>query len=168
MQLQELSLGHEAAFLTMLADYESGDPALYAALYKRKWDKKEFQAYVAECQKLRQDWRPKAGKTSITRYVLVGLDGRIYGNGSMRFPLDDKIEKTGGNLVVDIPPSLRGQGYGTITLNRMLFEAVRAGLARVLETCPVGDLASRKILEKNRGELESERDGLARYWIRFR
>lgn len=168
MQLQELSPEHEHAFLEAMADYESGDPATFAALYKRKWTAKEFSAYVKATEKERMDWRPKAGKTSVTHYVLLDGSGRVCGLGRMRFPLNDSIEREGGNLVFDVPPRLRRQGFGALTLNRMLFEAVRAGLARVLVSCPAAHTAARKCIEKNRGELESEADGIARYWIRLR
>ncbi|MGE3682727.1 MAG: hypothetical protein AB7G93_13460 [Bdellovibrionales bacterium] len=61
------------------------------------------------------------------------------------------------------------------TLNRMLFEAVRAGLARILITCFEEDQVTRRAIEVNRGELDDVISSLSepsrnlcRYWIRFR
>lgn len=161
MQLEELAPEHEDAFLRMVRGYPDH------ALYGRGWTALTFRAFLKECEKQRQDWRPKGGDPSITRYVLLD-DGEICGNGEMRFPLDEDIEASGGNLVFDVPPSKRRQGYGPVVLNRMLFEAVRAGLARVLVTCPAEQVEARKCIELNRGELEGVVAGRARYWIRLR
>ena len=61
------------------------------------------------------------------------------------------------------------------TLNRMLFEAVRAGLARVLVTAPAKDQKAIEAIEMNRGEFQDEVPSISqpgetvrRYWIRFR
>lgn len=161
MELQELATEHEDAFLRMTREYPDHP------LYGRSWTSLSFRAYLKDCEKQRQDWRPKGGDPSVTRYVLVD-GGEICGNGEMRFPLDEEIEASGGNLVFDVPPAKRRQGYGPLVLNRMLFEAVRAGLARVLVTCPAEQAEARKCIELNRGELEGIVGGRARYWIRLR
>lgn len=171
MVLEELSLKHTEAFLTMLADYQDGDPETFIRLYKRAkpWNAIQFAAFVKASENDRMDWRPKAGMTSITRYVLLSADrATVLGNGVMRFPLDEELEREGGNLVFDVPPSQRGHNFGAITLNRMLFEAVRAGLARALVTCPSTNTHARKAIEMNRGALDAEIAGIARYWIPLR
>ncbi|MBX3020065.1 MAG: hypothetical protein KF799_00185 [Bdellovibrionales bacterium] len=168
MLLQELSSEHENAFLIAMADYQGGDAKVFACFGNKSWDKKQFAVHLKETQKRRMDWRPKQGKVSETSYVLIDENGRLCGNGLMRFPLNPEMEWNGGNLLFSVPPSLRGQGFGALTLNRMLFEAVRAGLARVLVSCPSSDKAMRCCIEKNRGQLAGEQDGVVQYWIRFR
>jgi predicted acetyltransferase len=179
MQFEELNAKHEAAFLEMIADYLRDDPETYALLYKRPrpWDSGEFKRFMKECQAQKMDWRPGPRKISVTRYVLLDGNGTICGNGLMRFPLDERFEYEGGNLLFDVPPSRRGHGNGAFVLNGMLFEAVRAGMARVLVTCGASDQAAIRSIEKNRGELidvvpskESVSRGkkISRYWIRFR
>jgi predicted acetyltransferase len=178
MRLEELSEEHATAFLDMIADYQAGDMYEYEKQYARKtpWGPAEFRKYLSERQKERLDWRPPAGKTSVSRYVLLGESDKILANVVMRFPLDENTEIDGGNLLCDVPPSLRKQGYGSYGLALSLFEAVRAGLRRVLVTCTEGDMASRKIIERNRGVLqdvvESKTVGrkgtkICRYWISF-
>jgi predicted acetyltransferase len=39
------------------------------------------------------------------------------------------------------------------------------GITRVLLTCDVGNVASRKVIEANGGRIEDERRGVLRYWI---
>lgn len=175
--LHELGTEHADQFLAMIADYREHDPDSYTRLFarKREWSPFEFRAFLKECEAQRLDWKPGPNRTSITRYVLLDESGEIFGNGIMRFPLDAKTEKEGGNLSFDVPPSKRGQMYEAHTLNRMLFEAVRAGMARVLVTALSIDTKSIEAIEMNRGEFENEVPSLIwpektvrRYWIRFR
>ena len=166
--LNEIGTEHENAFLKMIADYEENDRETLEKLYLGKWSALTFRNFIKNCEKARQDWRPKAGQVSETRYVLLDSDGEICGNGVMRFPLDDEVEASGGNLIFDVPPSRRREGFGALVLNRMLFEAVRAGLARVLITCEKENLGAIKAIEKNRGTFECESKGLHRFWISFR
>jgi predicted acetyltransferase len=176
MQLDELNEEHESAFLAMLADYKSGDANSLALYYPKKipGNSLEFKKYVKELSKLRLDWRPGPNKISITRYIMQTPDGRILANGLLRFPLDEATENDGGNIVCDVPPSLRKRGYGSYCLALMLFEAVRAGLRRVLVTCDAESVGARKMIEKNRGTLDSvvestSREGvkIVKYWINF-
>lgn len=168
MRLVELAPEHEAAFLAMVADYRENDTPFFENVYAAVRDAKSFRAFQSAAAKARQDWRPKAGQVSRTRYVLEGDDGVIYGNGVLRFPLDEDVIATGGNLLFDVPPSLRRRNFGAFTLNQLLFEAVRAGLARALVTCAPDNLPARKCIEKNRGTLEEKTAAHAAYWIRFR
>ena len=178
MEIHELSEAHRAAFLALLSDLEKSDRASFDRYFKRDapWTDKEFAKYLKECQKTKMDWRPAANKTSITHYVMPGKFGEILAYGIMQFPLDEKLELDGGNLISIVSPKLRHQGYGSYCLALMLFEAVRAGLRRVLVTAPESDHFARTMIEKNRGILQdyvlsqtSGREGLkiARYWINF-
>jgi predicted acetyltransferase len=171
MNLVELAPEHSLAFLSMIADYQERDSQTFERFYQRArpWTAFEFSAFVKECEKERQDWRPKAGKVSRTRYVLLDAEAKtILGNSELRFPLTDELDDSGGNLIFDVPPSQRGHNYGAITLNRMLFESVRAGMARLLITCAADNTHARRAIEINRGELDAEISGRARYWIRLR
>jgi len=177
MRLEELSLEHMIPFITMIGDYKEFDPQ-QAALYfprARDWDAAEFRNFVKECQKERMDWKPGPKGVSITRYMLLDDQGEIAGHAQLCFPLDDKSSVEGGNLRFACPPSKRGGMNEAHTLNRLLFEAVRAGLARALVTCFADDQVAQQAIEMNRGELENTVPSLAdpskqvrRYWIRFR
>ena len=167
--LEEISLEHEAAFLRLIDDYLRNDPNALDFVFgdHEPWDSTRFRKYVKDSEKLKFDWRPPANKTSTTRYIYRSANGDILALGFMRFPLDEEIEETGGNLCCAVSPSLRGRGYGSYCLALMLFEAVRAGLRRVFLTCPENDKAMRKVIEKNRGVLEGVSKKRAQYWISF-
>ena len=130
-------------------------------------DVKAFQKFAKACAKERLDWRPGPKKTSLSRYLLFTPQGAVGALGLMRFPLDEKTEVDGGNLVVEVPLALRGRGYGSVCLSLLLFEAVRAGMRRVLATCSSDDGAACKVIERNRGVVLDQKSGVRRYWINF-
>lgn len=184
--LSEIELKHEGPFLAMIEDYRKSDPDslqfLFSADSKNSesknldWTQVRFRQFLKEAESAKLDWRPKAGKVSITRYLWLGEDGSIQANALLRFPLDGKSEIDGGNLFVSVPPSRRGKGFGSYCLALLLFEAVRAGLRRVLVTCPAVDESAKRMIEKNRGVFLDEVDSthhlrsgtkIARFWISF-
>lgn len=169
MTLERLTSDHQDAFLSMAEDFKASDPATYHRLFGGKdLSPKTFIAFAKACETERREWRPKADQISVTHYVLK-IEGQICGYGRMRFPLEDGDPPT-GNLEFFVPPRCRGQGFGTLTLNRMLFEAVRAGLARALVVCERDNKAAIRCIEHNRGEkIDEEPDSdWLRFWIRFR
>jgi predicted acetyltransferase len=74
-----------------------------------------------------------------------------------------------GHIGYGIRPSGRRRGLATWALGRMLDQARRLGLARVLIVCEAGNLASAKTIERHGGVLEDVRDTghgtVRRYWI---
>ncbi len=178
MKLEEISLAHMIPFISMIGDYKEYDPAALPSLFpnQRLWDAAEFRKFVQQAEKDRLDWKPGPNRVSYTRYILLDDDGSIAGHALLRFPLDARTETDGGNVRFASPPSKRGGMNETHTLNRMLFEAVRAGLARILVTCyEDNDDVLREAIEMNRGEYQDTVPSLKdpgrqvrRYWIRFR
>lgn len=167
MRIEELSLEHEKAFLN--SPFAGLKDSMI--LGRMLGDSAQFRKFVKESEKQRLDWRPGPNKISTTRYVLLDADGNVRALGMMRFPLDEASELDGGNLRCEVPVESRGRGAGSMCLALLLFEAVRAGLRRVLVTCPASDQAARRVFEKNRGQLEKIVKGpdqdIARYWINF-
>lgn len=180
MRLEELSEHHAESFVTLINQLCKGASSASSA--------KDAQAFLADLpppdtvavfkksflkvvENERMDWRPKAGKTSLSRYLMLDEKNRICALALMRFPLDEKTEDTQGNLWVSVPESLRDHGYGSYALALLLFEAVRAGLRRVLVIAQANDGAGNKIILKNRGELHDRQDfnghACNRYWISF-
>ncbi|MGE0527544.1 MAG: hypothetical protein AB7G93_06025 [Bdellovibrionales bacterium] len=164
-------------FRAMVADYMEKDPPCLLKWFPsfHSWDTAEFRNFIRKCTKERQDWKPGPNQISLTKYVLLDDHDGILGHAVLRFPLDDKTSREGGNVAFSSPPSKRGGMNEVYTLNRMLFEAVRAGLARILITSFEEDEVTRRAIEMNRGELDDvipslsePSKNLCRYWIRFR
>lgn len=167
MHLEELSDDHLDSFLELALDFAAHEPEMIQRLFgQSELDRPTIQRFIKKCANDKMDWRPKAGQTSVTHYVLI-VEQRIRGYGRLRFPVE--VDGEVGNLEFFVPPTLRRRGYGVHTLNRLLFEAVRAGLARALVVCTADDAAAIRCVLYNRGErIEEESGKWARFWIRFR
>jgi predicted acetyltransferase len=98
------------------------------------------------------------------RWIVEG--DRVLGGIALRDGADDYV-RWAGHLGYGIRPSARGRGLGTWALARMLDEARRLGLDRVLAVCAVDNAASVRTIERCGGIFEGVRDGLRRYWIRL-
>jgi predicted acetyltransferase len=98
-------------------------------------------------------------------------DDTYLGRVDIRHRLNDELRRRGGHIGFEIRPSVRRQGYGRLALHLGLVECRRLDIDRVLVTCNVTNIASRRIIEVNGGVLEDVvslgSDGLEemRYWI---
>ncbi len=81
------------------------------------------------------------------------------------------LEREGGHIGYDVPPSERMKGYGTILLKHVLLKAKEMGIKKVLITCDADNIGSAKIIENNGGIYENESIStesgkpVSRYWI---
>lgn len=115
---------------------------------------KDFERFVRELNERAEGKHLPEGFVPETVYWLVG-GGEYVGRLSIRHRLTAHLLKIGGHIGYDIRPSKRQQGYGTEILRLGLMEAKKMGLERVLLTVDEGNIASRKIIEKNGGVLEN-------------
>lgn len=85
------------------------------------------------------------------------IDGEDYvGRVSIRKHLTEKFKYHGGHIGYDIRPSKRGRGYGNKILGLALEKAKELGLSKVMMTCRVDNVASRKIIQRFGGEFVDE------------
>jgi len=81
------------------------------------------------------------------------------------------LASQGGHIGYDVAPSERGRGHGHAVLRAALAEARAIGLQRVLLYTGAGNAASRAVIERQGGELESIaysafwKEHLCKYWI---
>jgi len=99
------------------------------------------------------------------------VEGDEYiGRLDIRHHLTEHLRQIGGHIGYGIRPSKRRQGYGRLILKLGLEKAKEMGIEKVLVTCDVTNVGSRKIIEANGGVMENEIqvDGSpdkARFWI---
>jgi predicted acetyltransferase len=90
---------------------------------------------------------------------------------TIRPQINEQYLHSGGHIGYVIRPSKRRSGYGTAILRLGLDIARARGLQRVLLTCDETNIASRKIIEANGGQLENavvvegQTALKLRYWI---
>lgn len=82
----------------------------------------------------------------------------------IRHYLNESLEQRGGHVGYAISPKFQGKGYATKMLELALIEAKKMGIDKILITCDKDNSASRRVVEKNGGVLESEEE-FCRYWI---
>jgi predicted acetyltransferase len=155
------------AFLDYVDDFRAaGEPA---------WSKAEVNEgnFAAHVQRLLAESRGEGlpdGHVPQSTLWLVAR-GRILGDCDIRWQLNEALEDYGGHIGYGVRPSDRGQGYGTLILRLALDRARELGLRRVLVSCDATNVASSRVIERNRGRLASEsysdRAGRVtkRYWI---
>lgn len=101
-----------------------------------------------------------------TTYLLY-VHGYPVGYGKVRHCLNENLKKHGGHIGYVIRPSCRGKGFGKLMLKKLLSEAAALGIQDVLLTCDEDNLASKRIIESNRGILSSIDEGNCKYWIKL-
>jgi len=108
-----------------------------------------------------------AGRVHCT-YRWIVEDDRVLGGVALRHASSDYV-LWAGHIGYGIRPSARRRGLATWAMGRMLDEARRLGLKRVLAVCGVDNVASVKTIERCGGVFEGTWDtkiGPARrYWI---
>ena len=83
-------------------------------------------------------------------------DDRLVGITDFRHPLSAKLMECSGHIGYSVRPSERRKGIATEMLRLLLPYCLAAGEKRVLITCAKENIASRKVIEANGGQLENE------------
>jgi predicted acetyltransferase len=89
----------------------------------------------------------------------------FLGRVSIRHTLTDRLRDSGGHIGYDAVPSARRQGHATAMLAAALDVAASLGIAAALLTCVPTNVASRRVIERNGGVLDSADDRVLRFWI---
>ncbi len=152
MHLIEPSKKYEKSWKEALAEFEAEERRGF-------WNVPEKPTSIDEYIKRTEDhakgknipdyWVPA------TTYWLVD-EGKFVGHVNIRHKLNDQLEKIGGHIGYAIRPSARNKGYGMKILELALPKAKQLGLQKLLVTCDESNIASQKIIEKNRGKFQEK------------
>ena len=74
-----------------------------------------------------------------------------------------------GSIGYGVRPSERNKGYGTLILKLLLTECEKLGMYEVCVSCLEKNIASRRIIEKNKGQFEKRffDDDLCKYGLKY-
>jgi predicted acetyltransferase len=124
-----------------------------------------FAAYVRWLvDQAREDSPRPEGHVPATNLWLVD-SGDYLARIAIRHRLTDRLRQAGGHIGYDVRPSARRRGFATTMLRDALPVARGLGLTTVLLTCDVGNVASRKVIERAGGVLEDQREEKWRFWV---
>lgn len=131
---------------------------------------KDFEEWYANvCNNLSEE-TVQQGLVPATALLAIDENNRLVGMVDIRHRLNDYLYHFGGHIGYSVRKTERGKGYGTQILSLALRECESLGIERILVTCDIENIASKKIIQKNGGILENtEEHGktiIERYWIK--
>ncbi|WP_022666351.1 GNAT family N-acetyltransferase [Desulfospira joergensenii] len=168
LKLRPLRPEDELSFKNAVAAFRNKMPAFEFA-----FDFDESIPFLEYIKKL-EGW--PLGKGLPDKFVpstfLVGVvDRQIVGRLSIRHYLNDFLERIGGHIGYGVIPACRRQGYAMEMFRQALPICSDLGIQRVLITCDMDNLGSRKVIEKCGGIFENLTEDpelkvqKRRYWI---
>ncbi|NUT36885.1 MAG: GNAT family N-acetyltransferase [Hamadaea sp.] len=124
-----------------------------------------FDRYVDDllAQRFEETPRPTGYVPATTLWWVEG-DGFV-GRLAIRHRLTPALRLSGGHIGYDVRPSRRGRGVAGRMLREALPVAAGLGIDPALLTCDPANLPSRRVIEKNGGELFEEEPAKLRFWV---
>jgi len=119
-------------------------------------DQQEFDRYLAFLTRMKEG-SPGGVLVPETTFWLIdrtqkGLE-EIVGIARLRPYINEALEREGGHVGYEVPFAWRGRGYATILLFLARKHPLFAGRSFILVTCDEDNIASRRVIEKNEGQL---------------
>ncbi|SEK33948.1 Predicted acetyltransferase [Paenibacillus sp. cl141a] len=162
LALRELLEKEDESLLFMVQEIGSGENGFVNGLNSSSME--EFSSKVRRNYEMARSINLPDEYVPQTIYWLYH-NGKPVGYGKLRHRLNEKLLESGGHIGYVIRPSERGNGYSKQMLAGLVKKACEKNISRVLLTCDETNLASRRIIEWNHGELSSIADGNCKYWI---
>lgn len=153
----------------MLDDFAERDPHNTDFYAPARGD---FDAYVRSLLDEEQGLNLREGWVPCTHRWLVTSNNAVAGVARLRHRIDTPfLLQDSGHIGYDVAPSYRGRGYGHVALRVSLDEAARRGISRVLLYASEHNSASRAVIERAGGVLESvaysefSKERVCKYWL---
>lgn len=158
VKLVKPSVKYKESFLKAINEPDS------QKLFKRFELEEDFEKYVEKINSYINGAPLVNGFVPESTFWIVEEDEYI-GRVSIRHKLTKQLELSGGHIGIDIRPTKRGMGLGKEAMKLALQKAHELGLNKVLLTCNINNIPSRKMIESCAGELKGIENEVCRYWI---
>lgn len=163
-RLQEASVKDGQAILSMLDEIGPGEQGFTNSAYSLNIA--QFRAYLRMCERQAKGEGLERHHVPQTTHWFF-CDDYPVGILKLRHYLNDNLRYQGGHIGYAIRPSERAKGYGGKMLAAALERAKALKIDDLLITVFESNLPSRKMVERNGGELESIKSGICYYWIKL-
>jgi len=168
MYLKELSIDDGIKELDYLRNLPANENGFYnPAETEDLVDEESFRNWLNRKISESKGENLKDGYVPQTIYWVMEKD-EIVGIGKLRHYLNEKLTELGGHIGLGISSNCRSKGIGTEALKLLLDKAESFGIEDVLLTNNEDNFASRRIVEKCGGVLETINDGHCKYWINLK
>lgn len=168
--LRNLRMEDESSFRSAIKEFLASDDG---HIFAFNWnDDCDFKEYI----KLVEGWEhgENLEEGFVTASYFIGVEnGKVVGRISLRHKLNDFLERIGGHIGYCVIPSEENNGYATEMLRQSLEVCRKLKIFKVLLTCDLDNIASKKVIEKCGGifegitncpELEKQK---RRYWFQL-
>ena len=162
MELRELTINDGTDVFEMIQDIGVGENGFNNSLYSD--DFSLFQEKLLKNHEMSEALNLEPQYVPQTIYWLY-VNGQPIGYGKLRHYLNQALLQHGGHIGYVISPMNREKGYAKKLLKELLQKAKEKGIDRVLLTCDSHNLASRKVIETNNGQLKEIKNNSCFYWI---
>ncbi|MDN6967162.1 GNAT family N-acetyltransferase [Oenococcus sp. UCMA 17063] len=163
--LDQPKIKYQQSFYKYVESYlTDGEPSYYKK-YRLALD--DFDQYINILEKESQGIDLPKDCLAQSTFWLVDDKSNVLGVTRIR----RQALEFGGNIGYDISPSYRNKGYGSSILKLALIKASEMNLGKAIVTCEAENIASKKIIEKNRGKfikslyLEETKSQILKYEI---
>ena len=144
IKLTEPSEAYLASYMQAYDEYQAAGIEDYAFTDAKSVDVlQKFADY-------RHEHNLKPNRVGADYYWLVDDETQQFiGEITIRHRLNAALTRIGGHIGYGVRLSEQGKGFGTMMLKLALQKAAQMGLSEVLITCDEGNIASRRVMEKN-------------------
>lgn len=145
LTLRQLQIEDENSFRSAVKVFKTEAPEFEFAFQFE--ENKSFRSYLNKVE----GWKYGMENFVPASYLVAVVDNEIVGRVSIRHKLNDFLKQYGGHVGYAVIPSQRRKGYATEILRQSLSICADIGLEKIMISCDVGNVASRKVIERNGG-----------------
>ena len=162
--LVEPNKEYQKSFENYVLAYKNVNDDCYLDIYKKGLE--NFDEYLNDLSNISKGIDVPQGWVTSSTFWLIDNHEVV---GVVRIRHQEIV--TAGHIGYDISPGYRNKGYGNQILKLALGEAQKIGIKEAIVTCNIDNISSRKIIEKNNGQLlgtifdEEENENLYKYSI---
>jgi predicted acetyltransferase len=163
MKIEKISLKHKEAILEMCKEYNINNEDYNGAFFIKNII--DYEEKIKELDNASNGILENPSFVPYTCYVFI-IENKIVGVGSVRHYLNEYLEKFGGHIGYSIRPTERKKGYGSKALELLINQAKEMNIEKILITCNINNIGSKKVIENNNGKFINQIDETLRFEIK--